>query len=63
VGGHEPNGGGHHDTGNTGRHYDIADDGRFPMIKGPAVGGTAAPASLIVVQHWVEDLKRLVPTK
>jgi hypothetical protein len=22
----------------------------------------AAPASLIVVQHWVEELKRLVPT-
>ncbi len=23
---------------------------------------TAAPASLIVVQHWTEELKRLVPT-
>jgi hypothetical protein len=24
---------------------------------------SAAPPSLIVVQHWDEDLKRLVPTK
>ena len=24
---------------------------------------TAAPTSLIVVQHWGEELKRLVPTK
>jgi len=23
----------------------------------------AAPASIIVVQHWVEEVKRLVPTK
>ena len=26
-------------------------------------GPTAAPPSLIVVQHWVEELKRLVPVK
>jgi serine/threonine-protein kinase len=47
-----------------GRTYDIAADGqRFLMIKG--VGGTdptAATPSLIIVQHWVEELKRLVPT-
>ncbi len=24
---------------------------------------TAAPPQIIVVQHWTEDLKRLVPTK
>ena len=51
--------------GNTGRTYDISPDGqRFLMIK--AGGGsdqTAAPASLIVVQNWFEELKRLVPTK
>ena len=45
------------------RSYDIAPDGqRFLMIK--LAGGSdqiAAPASLIVVQHWVEELKRLVP--
>ena len=33
------------------------------MIKEGGAGQTAAPASLIVVQHWLEELKRLVPTK
>ena len=47
-------------TIDTGRTYDIAPDGeRFLMIKADR---SAAPASLIVVQHWVEELKRLVPT-
>ena len=50
--------------GNPGRTYDISPDGqRFLMIKGRFFDGTAAPAGLIVVQHWVEELKRLVPTK
>jgi len=48
-----------------GRTYDISPDGqRFLMIK--ESGGsdqTAVPSSLIVVQHWTEELKRLVPTK
>ena len=48
---------------NPGRTYDIAADGRFLMMKDAGAGGTAAPASIIVVQHWVEELKRLVPTK
>jgi eukaryotic-like serine/threonine-protein kinase len=48
----------------TGRTYDAAPDGqRFLMVKAGEDGETAAPASLIVVQHWVEELKRLVPTK
>ena len=46
-----------------GRTYDIAPDGeRFLMIK--EVGGAdqaAAPPQVIVVQHWFEELKRLVP--
>jgi Tol biopolymer transport system component len=47
-----------------GRSYDISPDGqRFLMIKEGGVDGSAAPASIIVVQHWVEELKRLVPTK
>jgi serine/threonine-protein kinase len=47
-----------------GRTYDIAPDGqRFLMIKeGGGSEQTAAP-QLIVVQHWLEELKRLVPTK
>lgn len=47
-----------------GRSYDISPDGqRFLMIKEGGADGTGAPASIIVVQHWVEELKRLVPTK
>jgi eukaryotic-like serine/threonine-protein kinase len=48
-----------------GRTYDISSDGqRFLMIKeGGGAGQTAAPPQLIVVQHWTEELKRLVPTK
>ncbi len=47
------------------RVYDIAPDGqRFLLIKeGEGSDQNAAPASLIVVQHWTEELKRLVPTR
>ncbi len=50
---------------NTGRTYDVSRDGqRFLMIKESA-GGTesAPPPSLVVVQNWLEELKRLVPAK
>jgi Tol biopolymer transport system component len=49
--------------GNTisGRNYDVSPDGRrFLMLKG--VAAAAAP-QLVVVQHWVEELKARVPTK
>jgi serine/threonine-protein kinase len=51
--------------GFPGRTYDVSPDGqRFLMIKeGGGTDQTAAPAQLIVVQHWTEELKRLVPTK
>ncbi len=50
--------------GNPGRTYDISPDGqRFLMIKDASAGATATPADLIVMEHWVEELKRLVPTK
>jgi hypothetical protein len=45
------------------RSYDVAADGkRFLMVK-PVVGndGGAALASVVVVQNWLEELKRLVP--
>ena len=50
--------------GQVGRVYDIAPDGRFLMIK-PGGGSELTPAhtSLVVVQHWGEELKRLVPLK
>jgi hypothetical protein len=43
---------------------DLAPDGRFFLIRSvqEETGGTPA-ANLIVVQHWFEELKRLVPTK
>jgi len=44
------------------RTYDVAPDGRrFLMIKEGGADQTAAPASLIVVLNWVDELKRLVP--
>jgi serine/threonine-protein kinase len=45
------------------RPYDLAPDGRFFIIRSAQeeTGGAQA-ASLIVVQHWFEELKRLVPT-
>ncbi len=50
----------------TVRNYDIARDGkRFLMIKeSEGSGADARPsASMIVVQNWHEELKRLVPTR
>jgi len=45
------------------RSYDVARDGRFLMIQpGSAAGAAAAQASIVVVQNWTEELKRLVPT-
>jgi hypothetical protein len=32
------------------------------MIKEGGADETAAPLQVVVVQHWVEELKRLVPT-
>jgi serine/threonine-protein kinase len=43
----------------AGRTYDVAADGRFLMIKDAAPD--RAPSSIIVVQNWLEELKRLVP--
>jgi Tol biopolymer transport system component len=43
----------------AGRTYDISPDGqRFLLIKPE----TATPPSIVVVQNWFEELKRLVPT-
>ena len=44
------------------RTYDVSPDGRrFLMIKPVGPEQTTA-SSIIVVQHWTEELKRLVPT-
>jgi hypothetical protein len=44
---------------------DLSSDGqRFLMMKeGGGTDQTAAPSQIIVVQHFDEELKRLVPTK
>ena len=48
---------------NYGRTYEVSPDGqRFLMLKAPGIDASAAPPALIVVQHWNEELKRLVPT-
>jgi eukaryotic-like serine/threonine-protein kinase len=46
------------------RTYDVSRDGqKFVMIKAPGGDSTSAPAGLIVVQHWDQELKTLVPAK
>jgi serine/threonine-protein kinase len=48
----------------SGRAYDVSTDGRrFLMIKAPGGDSTASSPSVIVVQHFDEELKRLVPTR
>ena len=51
-------------TGQLGRPFDVSADGkRFLMIKPGSGAATPQPQNLVVVQHWTEELKRLVPTK
>lgn len=44
------------------RNYDVAKDGRFLMIKDPPATDQTPEPSLIVVEHWTEELKARVPT-
>ena len=48
------------------RRVDVLPDGRFVGVLGelnPATGEPVDPAIQIhIVQHWFEELKRLVPT-
>jgi hypothetical protein len=46
----------------VGRSYDLSPDGQRFLVLKPA-GETNAPPQLVVVQHFDEELKRLVPTK
>ena len=49
--------------GNDSRMYDVSPDGkRFLMIK-QDVSANQPAARIVVVQNWLEELKRLVPTK
>ncbi len=51
--------------GNASRQFDVSADGqRFLMIKEHGVGDQDVTSTrMIVVQHWTEELKRLVPAK
>jgi hypothetical protein len=40
--------------------YDVSPDGRFVMLR-DAGAGKAVPPQIVVVQNWLEELKRLVP--
>ena len=45
-----------------GRSYDVAPDGRrFLLTLNKEAPTNLAPAQMILVQHWFEELKRLVP--
>jgi hypothetical protein len=46
-------------AGNNGRHYDVANDKRFLMVK--TNQEDVSPTEFIVVQNWFEELKRLAP--
>ena len=47
-----------------GRNYDVAPDGqRFLLTLNKGAPTSLPPAQMILVQHWFEELKRLVPTK
>jgi len=57
------------DTGyaepNPSRHYDVSADGqRFLMLKASATGDpNATPVSMVLVEHWFEELKQRVNGK
>lgn len=50
--------------GQGAHNYDVAGDGRrfIMMTPAPRQEPENAPRQLIVVQNWLEELKRLVPT-
>ena len=56
---------GRYSVASTGRNYDVSLDGqRFLMIKdGASPDDKATPASMVVVEHWFEELKAKVPAK
>ena len=49
-------------TGASARTYDVSADGRFLMLKDTTDQAASAP-TIVVVQNWIEELKRLVPTR
>jgi hypothetical protein len=50
----------HDDSDPNLRFCDVAPDGRLLMLEPTA---TSKAASIVVVQHWDQELNRLVPAK
>ena len=50
---------------NPSRHYDVSADGqRFLVLKASATGDpNATPVSMVLVEHWFEELKQRVNGK
>jgi serine/threonine-protein kinase len=46
-----------------GHNYDVSPDGQHFVMMAPQTGGTSAEAlpQIVVVGHWLDELKRLVP--
>jgi serine/threonine protein kinase/Tol biopolymer transport system component len=49
--------------GSLGRHHDIAPDGRFVMLKRDPAAAPRGSPHFVVVQHWLTELGRVVPTR
>jgi serine/threonine-protein kinase len=46
------------------RGYDVSPDGkRFLMVKESTMSEGMMPPTIVVVQHWVEELKRMLPQR
>jgi hypothetical protein len=46
------------------RAYDVASDGRrFVMIKAAAPATSASAGRIVLVQNWLDELRRLAPTR
>ena len=44
------------------REFDIAPDGQRFLLLEPGHGVAGHRAQLVLVQHWLDELQRLVPT-
>jgi serine/threonine-protein kinase len=55
---------GHYFAGGRVANYDVSPDGQqFLMIKGAGAAGPVTRPQIVVVSHWGEELKRLVPVR
>jgi hypothetical protein len=43
--------------------YDVARDGRFFILRDTQTESSGTPSHIAVVLNWLEELKRLVPTR